>query len=83
MAERHALLVGLGRAVRRVRIERRLSQEELGLRTGIHRNYIGGIERAERSPSVVMVGRLADALGVEPADLLRKADGQADDDRAP
>ena len=37
----------LGRAVREVRARRCLSQEELGFRAGLHRNYIGAIERGE------------------------------------
>jgi transcriptional regulator with XRE-family HTH domain len=36
-----------------------MSQEELSLQTGVHLNFIGGIERAERSPSVVTIIRLA------------------------
>ena len=37
----------LGRAVREVRARRCISQEELGFRAGLHRNYIGAIERGE------------------------------------
>jgi transcriptional regulator with XRE-family HTH domain len=68
------LLVGLGRAIRAAREERRLSQEELGFRSGVHRNYIGGVERAERQPSVKTLARLAEALGVRPTDLLAEAE---------
>jgi transcriptional regulator with XRE-family HTH domain len=70
----NSLLVGLGRAIRATRDEQRVSQEELGLRSGVHRNYIGGIERAERQPSVVTLARLARALSVKPADLLALAE---------
>jgi len=73
VAQPDRVLKDLGEALRRARTERGLSQEELGLRTGIHRNYIGGIERGERSPTVVKVVELADALDVRLGDLFREA----------
>jgi transcriptional regulator with XRE-family HTH domain len=48
--------------VRRVRVERGLSQERLGELTGLHRTYIGSIERAERNVSIDNMGRIARAL---------------------
>jgi transcriptional regulator with XRE-family HTH domain len=74
MVERSTLLAGLGRALRDARSDSRLSQEELGLQTGVHRNYIGGIERGERNPSVVTIATLADALGVDLSDLFARAE---------
>jgi transcriptional regulator with XRE-family HTH domain len=74
MAEPRTLLVGLGRAVREARAELRISQEELSLRTGVHRNYIGGIERGERNPSVVTIVRLAEALELPASELFREAE---------
>lgn len=47
-----------------------MSQEDLYLETGVHRNYIGGIERAERNPTVSTIAKLADALGVSIDSLL-------------
>lgn len=69
-----ALLRALGEALRDARHERGLSQEELGLRTGVHRNYVGGIERGERSPTVVVVATLADALDVSVHRLFERAE---------
>ena len=74
MAQRDPLLVGLGQAIRNLRDELGVSQERLGLESGVHRNYIGGIERAERQPSVTTLARLAQALGVKPSDLLARAE---------
>lgn len=68
---------GLGGTIRELRTERRISQEELSLRTGVHRNYIGGIERAERSPTIITVAKLADALDVATWELLRSAEEPA------
>ena len=73
MAETQTLLPDLGRALREVRGDRRISQEELGLRTGVHRNYIGGIERGERNPSVTTVAILANELGVTMSELFARA----------
>jgi transcriptional regulator with XRE-family HTH domain len=74
MAEPSTLLQGLGNALRDIRTDSRLSQEELGLRTGVHRNYIGGIERGERNPSVVTIATLADALGVQLSELFEQVE---------
>jgi transcriptional regulator with XRE-family HTH domain len=60
----------LGEAVRRRRLALGLSQEELAAHGGLHRTYLGGVERGERNPSLDSVGRLAAALGVEPWQLL-------------
>jgi transcriptional regulator with XRE-family HTH domain len=60
----------VGQRVRALRTKRGWSQEELGFESGLHRNYIGGIERGERNVAVVNLARLAKALGVRPRDLL-------------
>ena len=64
-------LLVFGERVRTRRIELDLSQEALGEVAGLHRTYIGGIERGERNLSVVNVVRLAHALGIDPGELLR------------
>jgi transcriptional regulator with XRE-family HTH domain len=65
------LLVALGQAIRDLRTGAGLSQEELGLKSGVHRNYIGGVERGERRPTVTTVARLAAGLGVSASDVLK------------
>lgn len=59
----------VGRKLRTLRKERGWSQEELGFRAGIHRTYIGAIERGQQNVSVDNIGRIAKALGVKPSSL--------------
>jgi transcriptional regulator with XRE-family HTH domain len=73
------LLVGLGEALRDLRYQRRMSQELLSLESGLHRNYIGGIERAERRPTVMALATLATTLGVRPSELMAHAERKAED----
>lgn len=60
----------LGVSVRERRESKGLSQERLAEECGLHRTYIGGIERGERNVSLVNICRLAGALGCTPADLV-------------
>ena len=61
----------LAKAVLARRSELGLSQEELATRSGLHRTYVGGIERAERNISLSTLEMIAKGLGVEPSELLK------------
>jgi transcriptional regulator with XRE-family HTH domain len=63
-ATNQQLQVAFGRRIRDLRKARGLSQEDLAERAGLHRTYVGGIERGERNPSLVNIGQIAQALGV-------------------
>lgn len=78
MSAPNPLLAGLGEAIRDLRDELGVSQERLGLDSGVHRNYIGGIERAERRPTLATVATLAVTLGVRPSDLIARAEEHAE-----
>jgi transcriptional regulator with XRE-family HTH domain len=58
-----------GNTLRKLRDERGYSQEELAERAGLHRNYVGGVERGERNVALENIVKLAKALSVSPRDL--------------
>ena len=60
----------VGTRIRKLRTKKGWSQEDLGFESGLHRNYVGGVERGERNIAVVNLGKLATALGVRPRDLI-------------
>lgn len=62
--------VKVGRNVRRLRREMELSQESLGLTAGVDRAYVSAVERGKRNPTVVILEKLAKALGVPLGDLV-------------
>jgi transcriptional regulator with XRE-family HTH domain len=74
MAKRD-VLKAFGERVRETRLQKGLSQEQLARLANIDRTYIGGIERGERNAGIKNVWRIADALGVPAADLLREGGG--------
>ena len=63
-----------GHNIRRLRLERKLTQEELAQKAGINRSYLGSVERGGRRVSMENIARLAKALGVSADVLFRSAD---------
>jgi len=61
----------LAKNMRRLPADRSLSQEALADACGIHRTYIGGIERSERNVSIDNIARIADSLSIEAWRLLK------------
>ena len=59
--------------LRKARLAKKLSQEDLAELSGLHRTYVGSVERAERNVSIDNMERLAVALGVELPELLRES----------
>jgi transcriptional regulator with XRE-family HTH domain len=57
--------------VKKLRVERGMTQEQLAHEAELDLTYIGGIERGRRNPSVKALGRIATALSATPIDLFR------------
>ena len=66
-----SILKSFGIRIKTIRLERGLSQEQLGLIAELDRTYISGIERGLRNVSLINLERLALALNTKPADLLK------------
>jgi transcriptional regulator with XRE-family HTH domain len=60
----------VGRNVRKIRQQRRMTQEKLAFEAEIDLTYVGGIERGKRNPSLLVLARIAEALSVPLAKLL-------------
>jgi len=60
----------IGARIRKRRIELALSQERLGELCGLHRTYVGALERGEKNVTVVTLGKIAAALGKPLGDFL-------------
>ena len=58
--------------MRRFRQQAQLTQEQLAFAAEIDLTYVGGIERGKRNPSILVLARIAKALGTEPLELLRR-----------
>ena len=61
---KHEILVSFGRKVQMRRKELKLSQEQLAEEAGLHRTYIGMIERAEKNVTLVNIEKIAKALKI-------------------
>ena len=55
--------------LRRIRVSRGISQEKLAADAGVDRAYLGGLERQAENPTVDLLDRIADALGIEATEL--------------
>ena len=61
--KKNAELVAFGDRVSELRRARGLSQQQLAQKSGLHRTYIGGVERGERNVSLLNINKIALALG--------------------
>ncbi len=60
----------VGRNFARIRREKHLTQEEVEARSGFSQQYLSGLERGKRNPTVITLHELAQALGVSHVDLV-------------
>lgn len=68
-----------GQALRRLRVAAGLSQEQLGLESGVQRNFISLIETGQNQPTITTIFKLASALGTKPSKLLAAAEKLLDE----
>ena len=69
---KNPILVEFAKKIRNCRHNLDFTQEELAEKAGFHVNFIGGIERATRNPSLTSIIRLAKALKISPDELIPK-----------
>ena len=70
------ILEKFGERVREERLKQHLSQEELASRAGVHRTYIGMIERAEKNITLENIEKIGKALNITVDKLLKEYDKQ-------
>ncbi len=61
----------LGQKIKELRLKAGISQEKLATKAKLHRTYMSDIERGERNVSVENIKKIADALNVDPNELLK------------
>ncbi|HHU24033.1 MAG: helix-turn-helix transcriptional regulator [Bacilli bacterium] len=69
-----SLSVLLGLKIRKLRMDRNLSQEEFAGLVGVHRTYLGQIERAEKNITIKNLEKICVSLGIEPKELFNFSD---------
>lgn len=68
--------LALGNAIRHLRQHQGISQERLAQIAGVHRNYVGAVERGERNIAYTNLTRIAAALNVRASELVARAETQ-------
>ncbi len=68
--KKNPILIEFAKRVRKRRYELELTQEKLAEKGGFHTNFIGGIERATRNPSLLSILKLSEALEISPRNLI-------------
>jgi DNA-binding XRE family transcriptional regulator len=76
----HKILEALGDAMRHRRVMLGFSQETFAETVGLHRTYVGSVERGERNVSLLNLTRIAGALGLRTSALLMLAEEEMDND---
>jgi transcriptional regulator with XRE-family HTH domain len=67
--EMENICLEFGLKIRTIRVKKNISQEQLAFNAGLHRAYIGQIERGEKNIGLVNIKKIADALGLKLSEL--------------
>jgi transcriptional regulator with XRE-family HTH domain len=70
MAAKDPMLLELGSFLRAARVDKGWSQEDLAFECGLHRTYVGALERGEYNVTVLSLRRVTDALGITLTDAI-------------
>lgn len=73
MAAKDPMLVQLGIRLRKARLKRGWSQEEMAFECGVHRTYVGSVERGEYNVTLLTLRRFTDVLGITMVEAVRAA----------
>jgi transcriptional regulator with XRE-family HTH domain len=65
------ILVQFGKRVKQLRLEKGLTQEQFAQKCGLHKNYIGMVERGERNPSLINIEVIAKGLEIEISEFFK------------
>jgi transcriptional regulator with XRE-family HTH domain len=63
--------IDLGKKITEIRKIKNISQEKLGEISGLHRTYVGSVERGERNISIEAISKICKALGIKLEDLFK------------
>ena len=66
------ILQTVGKTIKKLREKQKISQEELSFRSGIHRTYMGRVERGKQNLSLLNIVKIAQGLKVHPSTLLKE-----------
>ncbi len=65
------ILIVFGKRVKELRVNLKQTQEQFAQKTGLHKNYIGMVERGERNPSLINIQIIANGLDISISELMK------------
>jgi len=71
------ILINFGKAIRQIRLEKHISQEELADMCGLHRTYLSDVELGKRNISLENIEKLANSLGLSVAELFQVVESKS------
>lgn len=67
----NSILQKFGQQLKKLRVEKNLTQEQFAKKCGLHKNYIGMVERGVRNPSLINIEVIAKGLEISISDLMK------------
>lgn len=79
MKNKNKNLIKIGNNIKKIRKKQNLSQEELAFKSGLHRTYIGSVERGEKNITILNLIKIANSLNTELSIFFNLLDEEEDD----